>query len=269
MNILDQRPSVAVEEFLTEYNRLYPIDRDHARRLIQQATRDPSTAHYWLGMEDRWYQSLRPGGQSDYGIYNDEYYFTDLWACWSTYSRKYLKTIDKPGSLTEHTSIRDLLTDINTAVDMGCGIGYSTAALRQLFPQARVLGYNLADSPQSGFCERMSQRYGFELVHSIEAIPVVDFLFASEYYEHIYTALDEINHIARQQRPRFLYLASSFNTRAPGHFTEYKSLGHPEPIDQSQISRTFNRLLEDLGYERIRTRNWNNKPTLWRRKDTR
>ncbi len=100
--------------------------------------------------------------------------------------------------------------------------------------------------------------YDFNVVGSVDEIEGdVDFVFASEYFEHIYDSLAHIKDIVDKINPRYLYLASSFNTVSIGHFTQY--VGTP----QDKMSRLFNDTLKELGYRKVKAKIWNNKPLFW------
>ena len=44
-----------------------------------------------------------------------------------------------------------------------------------------------------------------------------------KYFEHIENCLDELNDIIKQKKPRYFFIANSFNTVSYGHFLNYKS----------------------------------------------
>jgi hypothetical protein len=175
------------------------------------------------------------------------------------YSRDYLRTIQKDNTVNGDSTVFDYLKDINTVVDLGCGIAYTTASLKQIFKDADVYGTNLPDTQQYKFGESLSKEYNFNMVGSVDDIKKpVDFLFASEYFEHIYDPLGHIAEIVESVSPSYLYIANSFNTVSIGHFREYEG-----GIDQSKISRIFNKTLQSLGYQRVKIKVWNNKPAFW------
>ena len=265
MNLLISPPSAQLGRFLVDYQNLFSIDKDKAELLIKEGQKyyqdTTFNAQYQKWIIAKWYESLP--SKPRYDLYNHEYYFTEMWSCWAVYSRRYLASIQKKESLNAKNSIFDLLKNVKTVADLGCGIGYSTAALKQIFPNAQVYGTNIPNTKQYKFCELMAKRYNFSVKPSLASLPKIDFLFASEYYEHIYDALDETEATIRKLSPRFLFIANSFNTISFGHFKEYKGYKTERTLNQKFLSKNFNKLLKHLGYKKIKTKLWNNKPALW------
>ena len=267
--LLEKRGQEALTEFLDLYATLYPIDKEKARRLIREAVHhyktEASEESYQGQLEKRWYESIvgddREGVRPAYELYDDEYYFTDMWVCWRLYSRGYLRTLMK----SRREGVFERLRDIKSVVDLGCGISYTTAALTELFPEARVYGTNLEDTRQYEFGRLLSKEYGFRLIPSIWDIDdATDLVFASEYFEHVHLVIEHLEDILTRLKPRWLYIANSFNTVSYGHFEWYRSSRNPlEIIHQTQISKEFNKTLRGFGYQMIRTKNWNQRPMLW------
>jgi SAM-dependent methyltransferase len=268
--LLYERPSKTLEPFLELYCSIHNnIDIKLARNYIIHGKKYYDKV-WSLGLhpiqaelEEDWYNAIYDKTVMDdscYECYNHDYYFTDLWVCWTMYSRGYLRTIEKENTINGDTSVFDYVNNINTVVDLGCGIGYTTASLKQMFPNAKVYGTNIEDTKQYKFAEALADIYDFNMAGSIYQVEdQVDFLFASEYFEHIYNPLAHIQSIVAELNPRYMYIANSFNTVSIGHFTQY--CGIPE----KQISRIFNKTLISLGYKRVKTKVWNNKPAFWER----
>lgn len=273
--LLEGRGQEELKEFLGLYTTLYPIDEQKARRLIKEAIHhyktEASKDSYQGQLEIRWYDSLVSDGVVDplphevskpaYDIYDDEYYFTDLWVCWRLYSRGYLRTLLKP----RREAVFERMRDVKSVVDLGCGISYTTAALTKLFPDARVYGTNLEGTRQYEFNRLLSKKYGFNIVSSLDAIEDgVELVFASEYFEHVHFVIEHLEYVLTHLKPRFLYIANSFNTVSMGHFEWYKYSRKPLIMThQTKISREFNNTLRKYGYQMIRTKNWNQRPMLW------
>lgn len=214
-----------------------------------------------LSFDDQWYRSLK-NGKPDYSVYDEDKYLGHAWACWQIYSKKYLKNILKDTSLYDRSIVSDL-GEIKKIVDLGCGIGYTTRALKQIFPDAEVCGTNIEDSAQYKLCETYSE---INLVGDIKDIKEpVDLVLGSEYFEHIYTPIEHLIDILEGLKPKNLLLANSFNAIALGHFPEYKHNG--KIIKNSKIGRMFNQTLRDYGYEFIKTALWNNRPNYWKKYD--
>ena len=271
-NILSEKLPVLLESFLSEYSLTQSIDKDKAREQIRQTLKAFSAkggheAHliHVQDAEDRWYGALAQG-RVDYSVYDQDYYFTDLWVCFVKFSRKYVREILKAGSLDGINSVRSVFGKVSTVVDLGCGVGLVSAAFTQAFPGAKIYATNLENTKQWAFCKRMASDYDFSLVNGIEKIPgKVDVLFASEYFEHIERPIEHIQEIVAKLSPRHFIIANAFNTRSLGHFIEYKD--GQNVIGQANISKLFNKRLKDLGYRKVKTKCWNNRPAIFSRID--
>jgi hypothetical protein len=269
-------PKTYLDDFLDLYNSFYKIDKTYAIKVINDTKRyyqnpnEIKIPKYVAKLQNAWYLSMIEENY-DYSVYDDEYYFTDIFCCWDIYSRKYLNTLKKPNllNMTYKTSIYDFIKDeVNTVVDLGNGLGLSTAYLKQIFNKANVYGTNLSDTKQWPITNKIGSLYNFKMIEDEKELKNIDFLFASEYYEHIQDCIDDIEELFKVNKPKIMYLANSFNTKSVGHFTHYKSKKYENYIDQSAISRKFNKTIRDNGYVNVKTKNWNNKPTLWLLKES-
>ena len=192
--VADRVAGVTTDEFLADYSSVCPIHVDIARAGIEALsafhrgeTFDENLLSPLANIERRWYDSL-DAGAPDYSIYNDQWYFADLWACWELASKGYLQDV------AVISGAKALFSTDLPVVDLGCGLGHTTAALVEMFPRARVVGTNLQGTKQWEFCRTMADRHGFGLVSDIAEIAgPVAFVFASEYFEHIE---NPIRHVA-------------------------------------------------------------------------
>lgn len=268
-NILDIRPKQLLEHFveLLEQNGIENPQAiaEHGAETINglHLNGDDRDATYGLrALQIRWYESLK-NGQPDYTVYDDDYYLADLWACWIVYSRYYLRLLRNPRGLFTHSMV-DELGDIDRIVDLGCGFGYSTIAMKQIWPNAHVIGTNLRDTLQFRVASKLGQEYGFDMIDEGDTIPrPVDLIFASEYFEHIFEPITHLRQIIRQAQPRHILVANSFGPEAIGHFNQYLVDG--EILSARQTSKKFSKELIDSGYELVKTRFWNNRPLYFRK----
>lgn len=215
-----------------------------------------------IDLENRWYSSLEKD-EPDYGVYDDPSYIYDLEKCWKVYSRVYLRDINSPKSLFDKSIISDM-EDVKTIVDMGCGLGYTTARLKELFPNADVYGVNLEGSWQYGIAKENGVKNGFSVVSKVEKIgKKIDLIFASEYFEHIEWPVEHLAKILEFGEPKYLLIANSFGTRAIGHFNEYHYDG--DLFTPREISSLFNGCLRQHGYSKIKTKLWNQRPAYWKK----
>lgn len=266
--ILNEKPKVLMNKFIDDYIKVFPnIDKASSLDYIKTNQR-----FYELTAE--WYHYLNKNDiDAAYRVYDDDYYFTDLWNCFKTYSRRYLRDMHRP-SLPDGRSVLELTSPAKCVVDVGCGMGYTTSALTEMYSGSEVYGINLRGTKQWYFCERMATEYGFNMVDSINAVgKKVDVLFASEYFEHILEPIDHTNEIVQKLNPKYLVIGNAFNTYSIGHFSTYyvniTTLGGVEyrAVDQKDIGKMFNDNLRKLGYERVKTSLFNNKPNVWKRND--
>ena len=90
----------------------------------------------------------------------------------------------------------------------------------------------------------------------------VDMIFASEYFEHFDRPMEHMKHVFDHIKPRYLVLANAFNTWSIGHFRMY--FHGDQKIHESKISDVFNNYLKGLGYEKIKTDYFNDRPSVWK-----
>lgn len=212
-------------------------------------------------LEVRWYESLRGSGQADYDIYDSDFYLAEAWACWVVYSRKYLLEIPKAKFLEPNGVKADMLP-VNKIADLGCGIGYTTAAIKQIFPDAEVIGTNLPDTKQYEIAKSVGEVAGFEMVADVQSVGKADSIFASEYFEHFDKPIDHLIEVLENIQPQTLLIANAFTADAPGHFDYYEVNG--KQLDGKATSRVFSQTLKAYGYEKVKTKFWNNRPNYWR-----
>jgi len=266
--LINEKPKDLVDDYIENYlaTQETSFDVDYIRTLLKNYFAYHNGKKQYkdqlqkiLILEERWYQS----SCTDFSVYDDDYYFIDIWLCFVNFSRKYLRSLVKPNTLNDYgnNSFIDISKNVRTVIDLGCGVGYSTASLKQLYPNSVVTGTNLENTKQWKFCQYMSKRYNFNLCSDINNLhQEQDLVFASEYFEHIKNPIQHLNEVLRLN-PKMLVLANAFNTVALGHFTEYLHDG--EVIDQKFMSKIFNKHLRDSGYIKLKTKFWNNRPNVW------
>jgi SAM-dependent methyltransferase len=258
MSILNKKPSLLLDEFLSDYNYLFKIDIHQVKNEIT------NTIKYYNGdsvscktsmLEKNWYESLAQNNPL-YSIYSDEFYFIDVWCCWKMYSRSYIKILKSKTSL-----INELIKTSKSVIDLGNGIGYSTASLKEIFINCDVYGFNFKKSKQYEFSEYISEKYGFNMISDFSKIDSCDIVFASEYFEHFERPIEHLQEIVEKLSPKHLIIANSFNTKSMGHFIDYKH--NDETVNQKDISRLFNRSILALGFNKINANIFNKKPSIY------
>jgi len=256
--LIEQKTKDCIKDFAAAYSSISGI----STILIEQAcfkaikfAEHKSTESPIGEIEQRWYASI-DANCADYSVYDDDFYFADMIACWRVYSRKYIKSIIKEGSFSADK--------IDSILDLGCGLAYTTAALSEAFPRAEVFGTNIGDTKQFKFCKFMSSVYGFNIITGASSVgKKVDLIFASEYFEHIINPVEHLLEIIESVDPLYFVIANSFNTRAIGHFLNYLHNGNI--VSAAEISIIFNREMRKR-YISLKTKIWNNKPSVWVKK---
>lgn len=256
------KPRVAVTLFEVEVAPL--TDPDTARRLgelawarrqmlkVSGAEREALTeTTAELGaLEARWYGALRNGGGPDYGVYAEPLYLAELLACWLLYSRQYLREVTRMGLIPGNPE---------TVADLGCGLGWSTWALSEIFPDATVSATEWPGSLQRRIAEAVSS-HRFRLVDDTAAVAQADLIFASEYFEHFQRPVDELRAVL-ELGPRELIIANTFGPDSIGHFDRYEVDG--TELDPRSASRSFDEELRSHGFSKRETPLWNSRPTIW------
>ena len=219
-----------------------------------------------LVLERRWYDALEQG-HIDWSVYNDALYLSELWSCWMIYSKRYLHDMQMPNKIGTKSIMQDV-GEVERVVDLGCGFAYTTAVLKSMYPDADVVGTNLAGTMQTRVAKRVAKEYGFTVATKLSMIKSpVDLIFASEYFEHIQDPIEHLHEVLDVLTPKCLIMANSFNTSAIGHFSTYLVDGRS--INQSKIARIFNDELRRRGYQKMSTKLWNNRPMYWKRQNNR
>lgn len=264
-SVLDEKPREALRNFLRRCSAAGVADLPALERVCEETVRhlkggDEARAGTGAGqdLENRWYASLERGAP-DFKVYDEDAYLGELWGCWLVYSRAYLRNLRAAAPVLEQ------LGEVRTVADLGCGFGYTTAALRQVFPDARsVCGTNLDGTTQMRILSRVAAEYGFDVATEVRAAQEKrrhDLVFASEYFEHVSAPVEHLREVLDALRPRALLVANSFGTRGLGHFLEYEDEG--STISPEEARERFDATLRKRGYEKVKTGFWNNRPTLW------
>ena len=260
-SILDVRPTASIDKFFDRVEAYRDIDRGYLQDLALHLVRwysgnSESNEFKDNALERRWYKSLADGAP-DYGVYDASIYISDVWACWICYSRKYLRDLRKHKELIESH-----VGQVKKVVDVGCGFGYTTSALKQMFPNAEVIATNLEDTTQIKVARSMCDEYGFRVISDLSEIGGdVDLVFASEYFEHFLKPISHFFEVLKATASKSFVIANSFGTTSVGHFHQYR-IAHML-IDGKAMSKMFNNALRNSGYQSLKTKMWNNKPNVW------
>ncbi len=267
MNIPPRRilwdSSESIDCFLRRVSQFEQVDATRIKSLVDSELKFIKagfTGEIWRPLEQVWYRSVA-AGQPDYNIYAHPDYLAEVWVCWVTYSRKYLKELCRPRPCLGG-SVVDLIGDVVRVADLGCGPGYTTALIKQMFPAAAVIGTNFPGSTQYKVAESVGKLAGFSMTDQVEKLGHVDVVFASEYFEHIEKPVKHLCAVI-DRNPRFIITANAFSAKCTGHFPEYSV--HGKMLDGRSTSKEFNKTLRRQGYELVKAGIWNNRPAVWKK----
>lgn len=247
MGILDAKQNAVLEAFADRAFELLGVDPDWLSALCAARVRELNGAPLEsevARMEERWYET------QDFGVYNEDAYLAEVWACWSVYSRPLVRFVRK-------TLAAELAPWPRSIIDLGCGPGLSTTALAQL-NVGPVIGTNVPESPQFRIAQDAGSRHGFGM--SPELVPA-DAVVACEYFEHFERPVEHLDAVLAVVRPRSLIIQSSYGARAIGHFDAYTV--NDRQLRGAQVSKAFNARLREAGYERLPLKVWNGRPQWW------
>lgn len=234
--------------------------RDLAPRILDHVKNNTPPPPEFNEVEGRWHESLKGKSGPDWSVYAGDYYLAELWATWIAYSRVYIRTFLSERRVAEKMSFAEYASDVKSVLDLGCGVGLSTAALKEMFPNARVVGTNLEGTRQIEIARRVAKACDFEIMP--EAKGQFDMIFASEYFEHLTSPVAHLRTLVNTTTPRLILTANSFHAeRAVGHFPCYYIDG--EWIAGKDTSRRFMSELRALGFRKFKVRFWNHRPRVW------
>lgn len=210
-------------------------------------------------LEIAWYKSVA-AGRPDFSIYEIDEYVAEAFACWRVYSRGYVRALGQ--YVHAERPAKPETVKPRSFVDLGCGLGFTTAALSVIFTNARALATNVPDGLQGRIAALAAP--GALIVEAVDHIhDTVDLVFASEYFEHFEAPLDHLLKIVERLSPEWIVCANAFGARSVGHFPHYLVDGAAVPNDK--IGRLFAAQLRALGYSARETGFWNNRPQIWHR----
>lgn len=236
-SLIDESPRDSLETFLEMCERVLGVNAEPLRaiatttiRYLSSDAQGRQTLRINQELEKRWYASL-DAHSPDWHVYDADEYLAELWACWMVYSRRYLRDLRRLAVLAR-------FGEVKSVVDLGCGFGYTTAAWRQMYPQASVYGTNLENTAQMRLARHVAQQYDFSMVSRLDDIAApVDVLFASEYFEHFEAPIEHLDEVVLLLRPKVMIIANAFGAKAIGHFPQYVVNNVAE--DGKHTSRAF------------------------------
>lgn len=204
-------------------------------------------------------QSIWYDNNYDFSVYDNDYYLAEAFRCWKDYSCRYLKLLRR---FVKNNL--DMFNDVSSVVDIGCGIAYSTIALKCIFPNATVFGTNLSSTLQYKLDKLVTSSMDCIIVDgnlNANSGKHCDVLFASEFFEHIHNPIDELSNLINVYTPHYIIFANTFNQPAIGHFKEY--FYGSQKLCGKQVGRLFSKTLKEHGYIKVDTDFYNCRPNIY------
>jgi SAM-dependent methyltransferase len=224
------------KELLREFFSYYPTLQQAEEWFVQRCA--------------KWYDS----NETDYSVYEGGEYFWHLvegYAWCMGYISVALRWILKQPSLK-----------IRTVLDHGCGLGISTALLKERLPKAKVFGSSWGGE-QFEFCKWLEERRPIHFVkeNEIEELDHIDALFCFEVFEHFVEPIKELDRLLKL-RPKVLVFSAPFDVEAPGHFTHTGYVIDDVHYGSKQTGRAFRSALLNRGWCPP-VRLFQGKPQIW------
>ena len=210
--------------------------------------------------QTRWYDSLK-NGEPDYSIYADPVYIGEAWVCFCVYSKGYIRNLPR------------VIPQVNSIVDVGCGVGLTTAFLKSIFKPTWIYGTQV-----KGFQHDVATQVGKDFDFPVVESPIhwkemgkADMVFASEYFEHFEAPVQHLDYIVSQVDPTYVVCANAFSSKSVGHFPQYKfpPAGSLIPTGiyatNKQAGRVFNKAMRQRKYRKVETGFFNSRPMIWKK----
>lgn len=263
--------SPKLSEFLDATEKVVSINRADVEKTIASAEKrfhkadltsdDHQNLKLYDSILDQWYNSLP--ANPDYSVYSLPNYIIDLWMCWKYSSRPtIMKLHRKPTGI----SAAESMGKINKIVDLGSGIGFTSALLRSYWPEAQIVGTNIPGTFQYKIAELLGKQHNFSMVEKLEDVGNDnDMVFASEYFEHFESPIVHLREVLTILKPKYLVTANAFTYDAIGHFDEYKveNNGIIQTVEDKKMNKLFTKEANDLGYKRYHMKMFNDRPVIW------
>ena len=210
------------------------------------------------------YSSLLSGKKDkNIQLIKDNYDKEEIYDSWIYLIENYLSYIWCSKRYVE--AIKTFLAEdeIFTILDFGAGSGFSTALLKECYPNATVYYYNI-----SGYSKDYAMSFFKKYNYDIKVITELgnlrfDVIFISEVFEHIKTPI-EVLKVLISNNNKYLIIANSFTVIAMGHFTKF--IVDNVEVDHKKLGKLFNKTLTLMNYVKVDTNFWNDRPHIWRQK---
>jgi hypothetical protein len=267
--------SPKLDDFLDIAEQVISINRTDVMNAIVSAEKrfhkapltqsDHTNLKIYDDILEQWYNSLST--IPDYSVYSLPNYIIDLWMCWKYSSRPtIMKLHRKPSGI----SAAESFGKINKIVDLGSGVGFTSALLHSYWPNAEIIGTNIPGTFQYKIAEFLGKTHNFSMVETLEEVGSDnDIVFASEYFEHFQSPISHLREVLTTLKPKYLITANAFTYDAIGHFNEYivEIDGVNQNVEDKKMNKLFTQEANALGYKRYHMKMFNDRPVIWVRDD--
>lgn len=152
-----------------------------------------------------------------------------------------------------------------TIVDWGAGLGMHSLICTILWPDAKVVYYNLPGL-QTNFAKEIKKAYQAEnmIIKSKQdnLPPKADLIIAYEFLEHMKNPVEATRDMMKLN-PEFFSISFSFTAPCHGHFTYFDT--DDGLVHRSEVTRYVNN--EFRKKYSASAHGWNARPVIWRRND--
>jgi hypothetical protein len=206
---------------------------------------------------DRWINS----GFTDFSMYQDPKYFTNLYLCWHYVSKGSLAGLKKFMEQNEPSWKNSL-----TFFDDYNGLGITTLSLLEAGVNPNNVFYFNDNPDQVNLFKSFCAKAGVQPPQLGARDKHYDVYMSLEIIEHYEKPLDYLAGVLATQ-PKYFVLTSNFSPKGnriyPGHFAQYTN-SKGEKVAPRKISREKTAMLKQ-DYEMV-FHGYNGKPVIWKRK---
>jgi hypothetical protein len=231
------------ENFATHVFNLWKVDKQKTYQLVQ-----------------RFSEKITESVPANYSSLD---YLFESFVSYIRYSRMYLQRIyhfrNNMYCPDNRTILNEIFNKITHIVDLGCGCGYSTQGLQEIFPAANVIGTNLP-----GYQTDFATTLGVKVVTNDNLLVGKNssvLTFASEYFEHFKEPITHLQEIIEKLHPKIMLVANSFSSHAIGHFDYYTI--DKQQYSKDTVARLFSKEMRSLGYKFIEVGFYNRRPHIY------
>jgi hypothetical protein len=161
------------------------------------------------------------------------------------------------------------LNNCKSIIDLGAGIGASTAAMKMIYLDSEVYYHNL-EGNQYNFAKKLFNKLNLNIQEVLDYSSImknIEVVLAFDYFEHFERPVDELNKVISVLNPKFIFESSDFSHAFIGHFENY--IVDKDIIFHKKMRKIFEKSLIENGYRlnKVTLSNacWNREPKVWER----